>query len=243
MLVSLDDVERLHPDGAGARRTAERFVTAARACVVGAVLLAAVAGVLVWRHPVPQPRADVLYAGGAALILAVAWPCVLLAARRRLRRSGPPGTPLAETWGLVLHRRPDESRRLGGLRLAGWLLVAFQAGVLVMLPLASGAGEALAALRWVTAGICLLVGGLLGGVIGWFGRGIPPDRRRELAWTPRWAVERVCLLTVPFLLALPALAGLAGTLPKVLAGVAALWLLLVPISRQGDQMPAKLAVD
>ncbi|MFG2334189.1 hypothetical protein ACGFMM_31940 [Streptomyces sp. NPDC048604] len=241
MLVSLDDVERLHPDGARARRTAQRFVAAARACVAGAVVLAAVAGVLVWRHPVPQPS-DALPAGGAALGLAVAWPCVLFAARRWLRRSGPPGTPFAGVRGLVPHHRPGEQGWLSGLGLAGWLLVAFQAGVLVMLPLAPGAGEALAALRWVTAGICLPVGGLLGGVIVWFGRAIPPARRRELAWTPRWAVERVCLLAVPFLLALPALAGRAGPVPKVVAGVAALWLLLVPISRQGDHMPAEAAV-
>ncbi|WP_418961019.1 hypothetical protein [Streptomyces tritici] len=243
MLLSLDDVERLHPDGAGARRTARLFVAAARTCVAGAVLLAATAGVLVWRHPVPQPPTGVLPAGGAALALAVAWPCVLFAARRALRRHGRPGTPLAGAGGLVPHDRPGESRRLGGLQFAGWLLVAFEAGVLAMLPLAHDAGEALGALRWITAGICLLVGGLLCGVIAWFGRVIPPARRRELAWTPRWAVERVVLLAVPFLLALPALAGAAGPVPKVLAGVAALWLLLVPISRQGDHMPAGAAAD
>ncbi|HEY9367471.1 hypothetical protein [Streptomyces sp.] len=237
MLVSPDDVARLHPGGAGARRTAVRFVIAARACVAAAVLLAAVTGALVWRQPVPQPSAAALLTGGAALALAIAWPCVLLAVRRWLRRYADAGTPLAQTRALVPHHRVLESGWITVLRLAGWLLVAFQAGVLVMLPLAPGAGEAMGALRWVTTGICLLVGGLMGGVIGWFSRGIPPVRRRELAWTPRWAVERVGVLIAPFLLALPALAGADGLTPKVLAGIGALWLLLVPISRQGDHIP------
>ncbi|MER5868072.1 hypothetical protein [Kitasatospora sp. NPDC002040] len=240
-------VDALGPEAEAAGR---RYIGAARSCVALAVVLVLVADALVWWPPAdPRSRWDVVLVGGLALAAAVAWVLVLRSARQLLRRFADAGTPLARAGGLVPGYAPNGSRNgwRTALRLAGWLLVSFQPAVLAMLLVRPVAGDGGALFCLLVTGFAMLPGVVINGVIGWCSRDIPAREQLALAWTVRSAAQRVGVLAVPFLLALPALVTvplpteprLTGGMVVAVCGVllGALWLLLVPASRQGNHLP------
>jgi hypothetical protein len=243
-VVGLYQLYRLHADGDRARRTGLFFVVAARIAAGAAVLSGVLAGALLWWRPGPPGQRQALAVGGAALCCGVLWVTVLWCATRWLRRgmiadSGGRPTPVA---GLEPDSSGDPAWLWDTLRLAHLVLLCVPVAGLVLALLSVGAsGEAAAWFpwaRWATTGFCLLMTGLMGGVIGGLAFGLVSG---EDCWTPRGAARRLLVYAVPFLLAVPWLSGRYGPWAAALVGVAAIWLLVGPISHVAKHIPGTAA--
>ncbi|GAA2135923.1 hypothetical protein GCM10009760_15020 [Kitasatospora kazusensis] len=134
-MVDLRKVEDARPTADGGRPFPSGFVPAARLFAGVAVLLAATGcGLAWWRWYAPLPRWDLLLTGYGAVLCGLLRTAALAAADRWPGHR-PGGAPPRDA-------RPG-ARRAGraaatALRIAGWMLVYFAAGVVLLFPFHGG---------------------------------------------------------------------------------------------------------
>ncbi|WP_437063374.1 hypothetical protein [Streptomyces sp. enrichment culture] len=237
-VVLVFQLPRLHSGGNRAERAGWWRTVGARLLAGAAVLSGwAAAVLLVWR-PGPAAHPYVLAAGGAGLGFGLLWAVALWRNARWALR------------GMVVDAGAEAPAVSGldpvgdvpdwiwdTLRIANVMLMGIPVSGLVLLGL--GASPAHEELRWGALVAALFLTALMGGIVGGLSVGLGAGG--DDCWTPGGAARWLVVYGVPYLLAVPALAGVEETWSTVLVGLAALWLLIAPVNKVAKEIPGTAA--
>ncbi|WAZ19807.1 hypothetical protein STRCI_000884 [Streptomyces cinnabarinus] len=234
------ELYRLHTSRERAERTGRLFTVAARLAAGAAVSLGWLSGVLLWWHPDRAGARTALAVGGAALGCGVLWAVLLGWAVRWLRRGmvADTGSEPPRVAGLMPDDWGEPEWLWDTLRIVNLVLMCVPiAGLVLALGAASAPEdfeEWLRVGRWPATGGALLLTGLMGGIIGGLSVGLGASE--EDCWTVRGAVGWLTVYGLPFALVVPWLSGLHETWAGALVCLAALWLLIAPLSKVAKEL-------